>query len=88
MVDPHDPFKGCWDRLDRAIAHREEAVKVWNDFLADHDSYDAGVYVDEVGDGVARGSVRIWQTRDVPAILPILFGEYLIRDVGAVGAEP
>jgi hypothetical protein len=76
VVDPRDPFKGCWDRLDRAIAHREEAVKVWNDFLADHDSYDAGVYVDEVREGVARGSVRIWQTRDVPAILPILFGEY------------
>jgi hypothetical protein len=79
-VDPREPFKGSWDRFDRAIAHRDEATKVWNDFISgegeDDEPYSVSLYLDEEREGVGRATLRVWQNRPVPVILPILFGEY------------
>ncbi|MGK2852267.1 MAG: hypothetical protein ACSLFN_15350 [Candidatus Limnocylindrales bacterium] len=76
-MDLNDPFKGCWDRYDRAIAHREEALRVWNAFVTqDDDPYSIGLYMDLEREGVGRGTIKVWQDTPVPPLLPILFGEY------------
>jgi hypothetical protein len=79
MVDLYDPFKGCWDRYDRAIAHRQEALALWNDFLGNEDAYQVSVYVDEEREGVGRGVIRVWQSEEFPTLLPILMGEYFYQ---------
>lgn len=71
-----DPFKGCWDRYDRAISHREHAIELWNEFLNQADTYDVSVYVHPEREGVGKGTIRVWQRGELPALLPILFGEY------------
>lgn len=75
-VNDEDPFKGCWDRYDRAIVHREESLKAWNDFVSHEDAYSISLYMDEEGEGVGRGTVKVWQDHPIPSLLPILFGEY------------
>jgi hypothetical protein len=75
-MDAEDPFKGCWDRYDRAIAHRQEALEVWNEFVSNEDAYSVGLYVDTEGDGSGRGTLTVRQNVPMPSLLPILFGEY------------
>lgn len=77
VVDFEDPFKGCWDRYDRAVAHREAALELWNEFLSHDDAYTISLYMDEEREGVGRGTVRVWQSEAFPPLLPIEFGEYL-----------
>lgn len=73
----HNPFEGCWDRFDRAITHRDAAMKLWSDFLDDENAYEFGFYMDPQRENVGRGTIRVWQARSMPASeLSILFGEY------------
>jgi len=72
-----DPFKGCWDRFDRAVSHRNAAMEVWADFLANEHAYEIGLYMDPEGEGVGRGTLRVWPAEEMPTSqLSILFGEY------------
>lgn len=72
-----DPFKGCWDRFDRAVTHRDAATKLWADFLGHEDAYDVRLFVDAEGEGVGRGTLRVWPSEEMPTSeLAILFGEY------------
>jgi hypothetical protein len=75
-MDFEDPFKGCWDRYDRAIVHREEAAKVWADFLDHDDAYSISLYMEPEREGVGRGTVVVRQYEPIPSLLSILMGEY------------
>lgn len=76
-MDLEDPFKGCWDRFDRAVTHRDAAMKLWSDFLGNGDAYDVRLYVQPEGEGVGRGTLRCWPSEEMPTSeLAILFGEY------------
>jgi len=75
-MDLEDPFRGCWDRYDRAITHRDEALKVWNEFVSHDDAYTVGLYMNKEREGVGRGTLKVWQDTTMPTLLPILFGEY------------
>lgn len=75
-MDLEDPFRGCWDRYDRAITHRDEALKVWNEFVSHDDAYTVGIYMTKEREGVGRGTLKVWQDTTMPTLLPILFGEY------------
>jgi hypothetical protein len=75
-MNPRDPFKGCWDRFDRAIAHRDRAMRVWAEFLDNEDAYSVNLYMDREREGVGRGTLRVSPGDELPSMLPILFGEY------------
>ncbi|PZR61811.1 MAG: hypothetical protein DLM71_07800 [Chloroflexi bacterium] len=68
----YDRFKGCWDRFDRAVSHREAAAKAWSDFL-DEEPYDTRLEIEADG----YGMLRVEQYIPVPSVVAIEFGEYL-----------
>ncbi|SEE78718.1 hypothetical protein [Ruania alba] len=67
-----DLFGGCWQRLDRAARHREDGIRLWNEYLETH-PYDYTVI--NKHDGTYVG--RVIQEAPVPAELGILIGEWL-----------
>lgn len=76
-MDLEDPFKGCWDRFDRAVTHREAAMKLWADFLGDENAYTIALHMDPEGEGVGRGRIKVWPSDGMPTSqLAIMFGEY------------
>jgi hypothetical protein len=78
-MDLEDPFRGCWDRFDRAATHKNAAMALWSAFLQnqDHEAYEIALTIDPEGDDVGRGTLRCWPADDMPtAQLSILFGEY------------
>lgn len=72
-----DPFRGCWDRFDRAETHRNAAMELWSDFLSHEDAYEVRLNIEPEGKGVGRGTLRCWPSDVMPTSqLSILFGEY------------
>ena len=75
-----EPFKVCWDRIDRANTYRQRIADIWNAF-AKEDSYTANVHVDDDGAGV------IWiETSPMPSELPFIIGEFLYQLRAALDA--
>ena len=66
------PFTACWQRIDRARAHRQAAADVWNSFLEDK-PYD--FVVDDEGEG--QFAIRVIQEIPTPPEMAVLIGEWL-----------
>jgi len=69
------PFDRCWDRVDRATAHREAAIAEWNTFISGDDPYDT--WLDDEGDG--KFTLWMGQVRPTPPDIGLLFGEWLYQ---------
>lgn len=68
-----DRFKGCWDRYNRALTHKNAAAGEWSAFLGE-DPYDARLSpVDD------DGRFELWIEQRIPIrpSIGIEFGEYL-----------
>lgn len=66
-----EPFDACWQRLDRADAHRREAIELWNEFTSTHPcSYS----LDHEGNG--EHILRVWRDQPMPAQLAVVTGEW------------
>lgn len=69
----YDRFEGCWNRYERALAHKEAAAREWSAFLGE-EPYDARLSaIDDNG----RFEMWIEQRIPVPPVISIEFGEYL-----------
>lgn len=66
-----EPFDACWQRLDRADAHRREAIDIWNDYIA---QYPCQYALDHEGSGVHI--LRVWREHSMPAELAVVTGEW------------
>jgi hypothetical protein len=68
------PFDGCWQRIERANAHRETFAKVWNDF-SEKDAYTVYVHVQSNG----TGGIWIKPSLPIPSVLSFEIGEVLYQ---------
>jgi hypothetical protein len=67
-------FEGCWQRLNRANAHRNAIGEIWNSFI-EKDPY--GFAIETQLDG--NGTLWTWPTRTIPDELSLLIGEMLYQ---------
>jgi hypothetical protein len=67
-----DPFRACWYRWERADSHRQDMVKVWNDYVA-RDPHD----IELVHQGHGIHVIRVIENEPMPADFAGLFGEWL-----------
>lgn len=69
------PFEGCWNRIERAHAHRVTFAELWSRFI-EEDPYAPGVYMYPDG----TGSIRLSPTYPVlPAQFSLEIGEILYQ---------
>lgn len=67
-------FDGCWQRIERAQAHRQAFAKIWNEFSDGH-VYDIVVDVENEG----TGGIWIKPLKPIPSVLSLELGELLYQ---------
>ncbi len=76
------PFEVCWERVERAEAHREAMATLWNGFVDNH-PYDVKVNVHSDG----TGDISIMRIADIPSGIALELGEYLYQMRAALDAS-